>query len=48
MGKINLAAKIDFERDVAPLVTFLMDIGVSLDNIGQYVLAPLRSSRNGK
>ena len=35
MGKIDLAAKIDFERDVAPLVTFLMDIGVSLDNIGR-------------
>ena len=41
MGKIDLAAKIDFERDVVPLVTFLLDIGVSLDNIGQFfLLAP--------
>ena len=36
MGKLPLAAKLDFERDVVPLVQFFMDIGVSLDSIGQY------------
>ena len=36
MGKLDLATKIDFERDVVPLVQFFMDIGVSLDSIGQY------------
>ena len=35
MGKLPLAAKIDFERDVVPLVQFYMDIGVSLDSMGR-------------
>ena len=35
MGKLDLAAKIDFERDVAPLVNFLLDIGVNIDSVGR-------------
>jgi len=35
MGKLPLAAKLDFERDVVPLVQFFNDIGVSLDSIGR-------------
>ena len=38
MGKLDLAAKLDFERDVAPLVQFLMDVGVGLESVGQYLL----------
>jgi len=34
-GHIDLAAKLDFERDVAPIVRFLADVEVPPDQIGQ-------------
>ena len=34
-GKIDLAAKLEFSRDVVPMIRFLTDIGVSIDNVGR-------------
>jgi len=33
-GHLGLAAKLDFDRDVAPTIRFLADVGVSPDQIG--------------
>jgi len=35
IGELGLAAKLDFERDVAPVVRFLADVGVEHDDIGK-------------
>ena len=34
-GCLDLAAKLDFNRDIAPIIDFLTDIGVTIDNIGK-------------
>ena len=34
-GKLDLGAKLDFGRDVAPLITFLTDIGVDITAVGK-------------
>ena len=34
-GQLDLVAKLDFGRDVAPLVTFLTDIGVDIAAVGK-------------
>jgi len=34
-GCLDLAAKLDFNRDIAPIIDFLTDIGVTIDNIGR-------------
>ena len=35
LGCLDLAAKLDFNRDIAPIIDFLNDIGVTIDNIGK-------------
>jgi len=34
-GCLDLAAKLDFNRDIAPIIDFLTEIGVTIDNIGR-------------